>query len=95
MRSRNSAKRVSSPGTGSGVPAVLVLEVDRGDAGRRRMRERLEGESADALARLVDRARGRRIAVLCLEHDQSRCHRHVILEMIRTAAPDLETLPLL
>ena len=64
------------------------------DEGRRRMRERLVGDSAAALERLVDLARGRRIAVLCLENDQSRCHRQVVVDMAREAAPELETLPL-
>ena len=58
------------------------------------MRERLVGDSAAALERLVDLARGRRIAVLCLENDQSRCHRQVVVDMAREAAPELETLPL-
>jgi len=63
------------------------------DTGRRRMRERLLGESAEALERLVELARGRRVAVLCLENDQSRCHRQVVVDMAREAAPDLEAWP--
>ena len=64
--------------------------------GRRRMREILaEGEPAQALERLVSLARGRRIAVLCLENDQGRCHRQVVVDMALESAPELEVLPLL
>lgn len=65
------------------------------ETGRRRMREILTGDSAGALAELVDLARGRRIAVLCLENDQARCHRQVVVEMALESAPELEALPLL
>src|SRR5581483_2766557 len=52
------------------------------------------GEPAEALARLVSLAAGRRIAVLCLENDQHRCHRQIVLEAALSQAPDLEILPL-
>ncbi|HYH51822.1 MAG TPA: DUF488 domain-containing protein [Acidimicrobiia bacterium] len=52
------------------------------------------GEPADAVARLVSLADGRRIAVLCLENDQRRCHRHVVLEAALAHDPGLEILPL-
>lgn len=64
------------------------------ETGRRRMREILMGDSADALAELVDLARSRRIAVLCLENDQGRCHRQVVIDMALESAPGLEALPL-
>jgi uncharacterized protein (DUF488 family) len=52
------------------------------------------GEPAEAVARLVSLADGRRIAVLCLENDQRRCHRQVVLEAAAAREPDLEILPL-
>jgi uncharacterized protein (DUF488 family) len=59
------------------------------------MREHLTtGEAAEAVARLVTRAEGRRIAVLCLESDQSRCHRQMVLEAALTRDPTLDILPL-
>jgi uncharacterized protein (DUF488 family) len=59
------------------------------------MRDHLaSGEPAEAVDRLVAAADGRRIAVLCLETDQGRCHRQVVLEAALTRAPALEVLPL-
>ncbi len=52
------------------------------------------GEPAQAVARLVSLADGRRIAVLCLENDQRRCHRQVVLEAALAREPALEVLPL-
>jgi uncharacterized protein (DUF488 family) len=52
------------------------------------------GEPAEAVTRLVSLADGRRIAVLCLENDQRRCHRQVVLEAAAAREPDLEILPL-
>jgi uncharacterized protein (DUF488 family) len=59
------------------------------------MREHLAvGEPAEAVARLVDLAADRRIAVLCLENDQRRCHRHIVLEAAVALEPALDVLPL-
>lgn len=52
------------------------------------------GEPAEAVTRLVSLAEGRRIAVLCLESDQRRCHRHVVLEAAVAREPGLDVLPL-
>ena len=52
------------------------------------------GEPAEAVARLVALADGRRIAVLCLENDQRRCHRQIVLEAALARGPSLEILPL-
>ena len=52
------------------------------------------GEPAEAVARLVALADGRRIAVLCLENDQRRCHRQVVLEAALAHDPTLDILPL-
>lgn len=61
----------------------------------RLMREHLAtGEPAEAVARLVALAEDRRIAVLCLESDQRRCHRQVVLEAALGQAPTLDILPL-
>jgi uncharacterized protein (DUF488 family) len=66
----------------------------RGDveSGRRRMRELLENGSGTALERLVEHARGNRVAVLCVEQDRLRCHRHVITEMVQEIDPTIEVL---
>jgi uncharacterized protein (DUF488 family) len=59
------------------------------------MRDHLAtGEPAAAVARLVDLAGGHRIAVLCLESDQRRCHRQVVLEAALARDPALDVLPL-
>ena len=59
------------------------------------MRDHLAaGDPAEAVARLVALAEDRRIAVLCLETDQRRCHRQVVLEAALARAPDLDILPL-
>ena len=59
------------------------------------MRRHLEsGEPAEAVARLVSLADGRRIAVLCLENEQARCHRQTVLEAARTQDPTLDILAL-
>jgi len=52
------------------------------------------GEPAEAVARLVSLADGRRVAVLCLENDQRRCHRQIVLEAAAAREPCLEILPL-
>lgn len=52
------------------------------------------GDPSEAVARLVSLADGRRIAVLCLENDQRRCHRQVVLEAALSREPGLEVLPL-
>ena len=59
------------------------------------MRDHLStGEPAEAVGRLVSLAEGRRIAVLCLETDQGRCHRQVVLEAALAREPELDILPL-
>lgn len=59
------------------------------------MRDHLAtGEPAEAVERLVSLAEGRRIAVLCLETDQGRCHRQVVLEAALARDPGLDILPL-
>jgi uncharacterized protein YeaO (DUF488 family) len=52
------------------------------------------GEPAAAVERLVSLADGRRIAVLCLENDQHRCHRQIVLEAALAREPGLDILPL-
>jgi len=59
------------------------------------MRDHLAGgEPAEAVERLVSLAEGRRVAVLCLETDQRRCHRQVVLEAALAREPGLDILPL-
>ena len=59
------------------------------------MRDHLAtGEPADAVDRLIAAADGRRVAVLCLESDQRRCHRQVVLEAALAREPALDVLPL-
>ena len=70
-------------------------ELDDFAAAMALMREHLAaGEPAEAVARLVALAEGRRIAVLCLEADQSRCHRREVLAAASALDPELDVLPL-
>jgi uncharacterized protein (DUF488 family) len=66
-----------------------------GEEGRRRMREMLENGSKDAVEGLAERARNGRIAVLCVERERSRCHRHVITEMVQEIEPTIEVFEIL
>ncbi|TKA08486.1 DUF488 family protein, N3 subclade [Actinacidiphila oryziradicis] len=59
-------------------------------AGRARFRSVLRSDEGQSdLDRLAEHARQSRVAVLCFEKDEERCHRQVVLETIhkRTAAP--------
>jgi uncharacterized protein (DUF488 family) len=70
-------------------------DVEDFDAAMALMRGHLaRAEPAEAVARLVSLAADRRIAVLCLENDQRRCHRQVVLEAALARAPALDILPL-
>jgi uncharacterized protein (DUF488 family) len=66
-----------------------------GEAGRHRMREMLNNGSRPALHRLIDYARAGRVAVLCVEREECRCHRQVITEMALELDPSLELWPIL
>ncbi|MDG9717361.1 DUF488 family protein [Streptomyces sp. DH24] len=60
------------------------------DVGRARFRGVLRSDEAQSdLDRLAEQARRSRVAVLCFEKDESRCHRQVVLETVRkrTAVP--------
>jgi uncharacterized protein (DUF488 family) len=59
--------------------------------GRQQMRERLQNGSGESLRRLVERARHERVAVLCVEITDARCHRQVIVEMALEIEPGLFT----
>lgn len=61
-----------------------------GSAGRARMRHLLDSGSSPALRRLVDEARERRVAVLCVERGADRCHRQVITDMAQEIDPTLD-----
>ncbi|WP_445402256.1 DUF488 family protein, N3 subclade [Streptomyces sp. LE64] len=57
----------------------------RVEVGRARFRGLLRSAEAQAdLGRLAERARASRVAVLCFEKDESRCHRQVVLETVRS-----------
>ncbi|MCX5267409.1 MULTISPECIES: DUF488 family protein [unclassified Streptomyces] len=57
------------------------------DEGRARFRGVLRSEEAQTdLERLAEHARQSRVAVLCFEKDESRCHRQVVLETVRKRA---------
>jgi len=80
-----------------GNPADNRDSFRRGDGreGRRRMRELLENGTRAALHRLIDRAHGDRVAVLCVERDRTRCHRTVITEMVQEVDPTIEVVQVL
>ncbi|MEU9974087.1 DUF488 family protein [Streptomyces sp. NPDC051014] len=57
------------------------------EVGRARFRGLLASEEAQSdLDRLAERARQSRVAVLCFEKDESRCHRQVVLETVQKRA---------
>ncbi|MET8246668.1 DUF488 family protein [Streptomyces sp. NPDC005202] len=57
----------------------------RVEVGCARFRGLLRSEEAQAdLDRLAEHARASRVAVLCFEKDESRCHRQVVLETVRS-----------
>ncbi len=66
-----------------------------GNVGRRRMRSILSNGSGSALQRLVDLARAKRVAVMCVERDRLRCHRDVITEMVQEIEPTIEVVQIL
>ncbi|MHB8220587.1 MAG: DUF488 domain-containing protein [Acidimicrobiales bacterium] len=82
---------------GLGNPPENRDSFRRGDveAGRRRMREILSNGSGPALQRLIDHAQAGRVAVLCVEREECRCHRLVITEMAKELDPSLEVWPIL
>ena len=59
------------------------------------MRELLVNGSGAALHRLIDRAHGDRVAILCVERDRTRCHRTVIAEMVQEVDPTIEVVQVL
>ncbi|HEX3564004.1 MAG TPA: DUF488 domain-containing protein [Acidimicrobiales bacterium] len=65
-----------------------------GEEGRHRMRAVLNGSGA-ALQRLVEDARDKRVAVLCVERDRHRCHRQVITDVVQEMDPAIEVLQIL
>ncbi|WP_326796784.1 DUF488 family protein [Streptomyces sp. NBC_01808] len=57
----------------------------RVEVGQARFRSLLRSDEAQAdLDRLAEHAQTSRVAVLCFEKDESRCHRQVVLETIRS-----------
>lgn len=56
---------------------------------RERLRERFAATATDSLQRLVDRAATERVAVLCVESFDQRCHRQVVVEMAKERSPEL------
>ncbi|MEU2775543.1 DUF488 family protein [Streptomyces sp. NPDC007162] len=57
------------------------------DVGRARFRGVLRSEEAQTdLERLAEHARQSRVAVMCFEKDESRCHRQVVLDTVRKRA---------
>ncbi|MEW2029469.1 DUF488 family protein [Streptomyces roseifaciens] len=62
--------------------------------GRARFRSLLQSDEAQAdLDRLTEHANLSRVAVLCFEQDESRCHRHVVLTAVRKRI-DVPVVPL-
>jgi uncharacterized protein (DUF488 family) len=66
-----------------------------GSEGRTRMREMLNNGSGPALRRPLQAAQEQRIAVLCVEREQVRCHRQVITDMAKELDPNIEVLQIL
>jgi uncharacterized protein (DUF488 family) len=66
-----------------------------GESGRQRMREILSNGAGTALDRLVEEARARRVAVLCVERDRDRCHRQVITDMAQEQDASIDVVQIL
>lgn len=62
---------------------------DRLISARRRFKNVLAGTGREALERLSALARARRVAVLCAERDEGRCHRHEIISAVLQIHPDV------
>jgi uncharacterized protein (DUF488 family) len=65
------------------------------DAGRQRMRRQLADGGASALARVTELARQTRVALLCVERDEPRCHRSVIIDELLARAPEVDVIRML
>ena len=61
------------------------------EVGRRTMRARLDNGSRGAVERLVERAKNERVALLCVEATDDRCHRQVVVEVALEVESDLYT----
>jgi uncharacterized protein (DUF488 family) len=64
------------------------------DVGRRRYLAHLNNGSRSAFDALVDEALTRRLAVLCFERDESRCHRSCITDQAQEENPALSVIRL-
>lgn len=71
------------------------FRIGDGETGRRRMRELLSNGSQPALQRLVEDARARQVAVLCVEREPQRCHRQVVTDMAQELDPSIDVLDIL
>lgn len=71
------------------------FRIGDGSVGRRRIEQMLANGSGEALARVADLARSRRLALLCVEREPARCHRAVITDAIRALEPELKVLSVL
>jgi uncharacterized protein (DUF488 family) len=63
--------------------------------GRHRMRSHLQNGAAAALDRVASRAQRARIALLCVEQEEPRCHRSVVIEEIVARAPGIDVVRML
>ncbi|MCP9622927.1 DUF488 domain-containing protein [Nocardia otitidiscaviarum] len=60
-------------------------------ASRARFREALSTDAAaDALSHVVELLDGGVVALLCYERDHATCHRAIVAEHLKAAAPDIE-----
>jgi transcriptional regulator with XRE-family HTH domain len=67
----------------------------RVEEGRRAFREHIrQPDAVSALAELAERAEHERVAVLCFERDEHRCHRKVVLDKVSALAVGVPVLRL-
>lgn len=55
-----------------------------------RYRDRIAGDDRETTHHVAELARDRRVALLCYERDEQRCHRRLVVEAVRVLAPDIE-----
>jgi uncharacterized protein (DUF488 family) len=63
--------------------------------GQRVMRRRLENGSRDAVDALIQDARKRRVALLCVERAAAACHRSVITDLVIETDPTIRIVQVL
>ena len=82
------------PSLGNPVANRTAFSREEHDEAAGRVRLRIASEGADAIDRLASEAAVLPIALMCVEEDERRCHRHVVLELVRERVSPIEVIRL-